>query len=148
MTLTPHPASLMSAAALLAALALPAACGSSSPPAGTRSAPAPAGAPAPADLDAGAASSEGRWFVETGCARCHAVAAYGVRAEVPIGPDLGLAKDNVKARFGVQLEEFFENTPGTMALVLSSQIVMTKEEKQDAIRRLEAAYEAHKKLGG
>ena len=49
--------------------------------------------------------------------------------------------------FGSDLQEFFANPPGTMALVLSSQIVLTPDEKKDVIRRLEAAFEANKALG-
>jgi hypothetical protein len=95
-----------------------------------------------------ATSPEGEWFVKTGCAKCHAVSVYGVTPEAQIGPDLALAVEDVKTRFGVPLEEFFDNPSGTMALVLSSQIQLTPEEKKVAIRKLHEAFEAHQKAGG
>jgi cytochrome c5 len=143
-------------AVLLAVAAGTTACNSGTkaeaPAATTSPAAAPAVAPDAAAAAAAAANAkatpEGKFFVEKGCAQCHALKAYGVVSQIQMGPDLGLAKEDVKARFGVELEEFFANPPGTMALVLSSQIVLTPEEKKDVIRRLEAAFEAHKKLGG
>lgn len=144
-------------AVLLAVAAGTTACSSGTkaeaPAASATPAAAPAAAPAatPAAAAAAAANAnaapEGKWFVEKGCAQCHALKAYGVVSQIQMGPDLGLAKEDVKARFGVELEEFFANPPGTMALVLSSQIVLTPEEKKDVIRRLEAAFEANKALG-
>jgi cytochrome c5 len=142
-------------AVLLVAAAGTTACNSGTkaeaPAATTAPAAAPAAAPNAAAAAAIAANAnatpEGKWFVEKGCAQCHALKAYGVVSQIQMGPDLGLAKEDVKARFGVELEEFFANPPGTMALVLSSQIVLTPEEKKDVIRRLEAAFEANKALG-
>jgi cytochrome c5 len=143
------------AAVLLALAAGASGCGSGtkaeSPAASAAPAAAPAAAPNAAAAAAAAANAnatpEGKFFVQKGCAQCHALKAYGVVSQIQMGPDLGLAKEDVKARFGVELEEFFANPPGTMALVLSSQIVLTPEEKKDVIRRLEAAFEANKALG-
>jgi hypothetical protein len=147
-------ASVRVAAVLLALAAGAGGCSSGtkaeSPAASTAPAAAPAAAPDAAAAAAAAnanATPEGRFFVEKGCAQCHALKAYGVVSQIQMGPDLGLAKEDVKARFGVELEEFFANPPGTMALVLSSQIVLTPDEKKDVIRRLEAAFEANKALG-
>ena len=111
-------------------------------------APAPeSAATAPAQA-VSAVSPEGEWFVKTGCAKCHEVSVYGVKPETQIGPDLALAVEDVKTRFGVPVEEFFESPSGTMALVLSSQIPLTPEEKKVAIRKLHEAYAAHQKAGG
>src|SRR5678815_3928573 len=49
----------------------------------------------------------GQWFVRTGCFACHAVSVYGVKSLSPIGPDLALAVEDVKSRFGRSLEDFF-----------------------------------------
>jgi hypothetical protein len=142
-------------AVLLVVAAGTTACSSGTKAEAPASTTAPAAAPAAAPDAASAAAAananatpEGKFFVEKGCAQCHALKAYGVVSQTQMGPDLGLAKEDVKARFGVELEEFFESPPGTMALVLSSQIVLTPEEKKDVIRRLEAAFEANKALGG
>lgn len=91
---------------------------------------------------------EGEWFVKTGCAKCHEVSVYGIKPEAQIGPDLSIAVEDVKTRFGVSLEEFMESPSGTMALVLSSQIQLTPEEKKVAIQKLHEAYAAHQKAGG
>jgi hypothetical protein len=106
----------------------------------------PAAAPAVAAVPA--VSGEGAWFVQTGCAKCHAVSVYGVTPEAQIGPDLSLAVEDVQTRFGVPIEEFLENPSGTMALVLSSQIQLTPEQKKVAIEKLHAAFAAHQKAGG
>jgi hypothetical protein len=46
----------------------------------------------------------------------------------------------VKARFGVPLEEFLASPSGTMAIVLSTQIQLTPEQKQIAIGKLKEAH--------
>jgi hypothetical protein len=109
----------------------------------TAATPTAAASPAPSSV-----SAEGEWFVKTGCAKCHAVSVYGVKSEAQIGPDLSMAVEDVKTRFGVPIEEFLENPSGTMALVLSSQIQLTPEQKKVAIAKLHAAYAAHQKTTG
>lgn len=141
-------ARILSAAALAGVAALGSACGpgpDSTDQAETAAAAQPADAAAPA---ASAVSPEGAWFVETGCSQCHAVSVYGVQPQAQIGPDLALAAEDVQTRFGVTLEEFFENPSGTMALVLSSQIQLSPEQKKVAIEKLHKAFEAHKAGGG
>ena len=136
-------------AALLVAAVLAAACGGTDAASERTAATPPAAAPAaPAAPAATSASPEGEWFVKTGCAKCHSVSVYGVKPEAEIGPDLAIAVEDVQTRFGVELEEFFDNPSGTMALVLSSQIQLTDEEKKVAIRKLHEAFEAHQKAGG
>ena len=133
-------------AALLGAAVLAVGCGGSDAASERTAAPLPAAAPAPPT--ATSSSHEGEWFVKTGCAKCHSVSVYGVKPEAEIGPDLSIAVEDVQTRFGVSLEEFFDNPSGTMALVLSSQIQLTDEEKKVAIRKLHEAFEAHQKAGG
>ena len=117
------------------------ACGGADTAANSEAAPPPAAA-------ATIVSGEGEWFVKTGCSKCHAVSAFGVTSEAQIGPDLSIAVEDVKTRFGVSIEEFLDTPSGTMALVLSSQIQLTPEQKQVAIQKLHAAYAAHQKSNG
>ena len=42
----------------------------------------------------------GKWFVQRGCLACHPVSVYGVKPFTPIGPDLSIAVDDVRTRFG------------------------------------------------
>ncbi len=100
--------------------------------------PHPAGAPAAtsaANQDAG----PGGWFVKTGCTKCHSISVYDLKSETNIGPDLSIAEEDVKSRFGVPLEEFLAAPSGTMAIVLSTQIQLTHEQKQTAIGKLKEA---------
>ena len=121
------------------------ACGGRSDSDSTKEA---ASAPAADAPPTSAVTAEGEWFVKTGCAKCHAVSVYGVKSEAQIGPDLSIAVEDVKTRFGVPIEEFLDNPSGTMALVLSSQIQLTPEQKKVAIAKLHAAYAAHQKANG
>ena len=63
-----------------------------------------------------------------------------------IGPDLSFAVTDVQSRFGKTLEDFLANPTGTMAVVLSTQIQLTDEERQEAVAKLKIAYE--KKMSG
>ncbi|HKQ96551.1 MAG TPA: c-type cytochrome [Candidatus Polarisedimenticolia bacterium] len=87
----------------------------------------------------------GAWFVRTGCFVCHSISAFGVKSPAQIGPDLSNAVEDVQARFGRTIDDFLAQPTGTMAVVLSRQIVLTPEEKQEAIRNLRAAYAEHQK---
>jgi hypothetical protein len=82
----------------------------------------------------------GGWFVKTGCIKCHSISVYGLKSETNIGPDLSIAEEDVKSRFGVPLEEFLAAPSGTMAIVLSTQIQLTPEQKQTAIAKLKEAH--------
>jgi hypothetical protein len=86
----------------------------------------------------------GGWFVEKGCFACHDVSVYGIKNPAPVGPDLALAVEDVQARFGMPLEEFFKAPVGTMTIVLSQMIVLSPEEKAVAIEKLKEANRAHK----
>jgi cytochrome c551/c552 len=96
----------------------------------------------------------GAWFVKTGCFVCHSIAVFGVKSPAQIGPDLSNAVEDVQSRFGRTLDDFLAAPTGTMAVVLARQIILTPEQKQEAIRNLRSAfaeYEKHKeelKRGG
>jgi hypothetical protein len=99
-----------------------------------------AAAAAPAPVAVNVESGPGGWFVKTGCVKCHSVSVYDLKSETNIGPDLAIAAEDVKARFGVPLEEFLASPSGTMAIVLSTQIQLTPEQKQIAIGKLKEAH--------
>jgi len=58
-----------------------------------------------------------------------------------MGPDLAIAVDDVPKRFGVPLEKFLEQPTGTMAIVLGSQIKLTAEQRVEAVKQLQVAFE-------
>ncbi len=87
----------------------------------------------------------GAWFVKTGCFVCHSISSLGVTSPSQIGPDLSIAVEDVKARFGRPLEDFLRAPTGTMSVVLSRQIILTPEQKQIAIEKIRQAYAEHQK---
>jgi cytochrome c551/c552 len=87
----------------------------------------------------------GAWFVETGCFVCHSVTSLGVRSPAQIGPDLSIAVEDTQSRFGKTIDDFLANPTGTMAVVLSRQIVLTPEEKDVAVEKLREAFAAHQR---
>lgn len=84
---------------------------------------------------------EGAFFVQKGCFVCHSVSTLGVESASKIGPDLSEAVTDVQSRFGKQLEDFLNNPTGTMAVVLSTQIILSPEEKREAVEKLKIAYQ-------
>jgi cytochrome c2 len=84
---------------------------------------------------------EGAFFVKKGCFVCHSVSTLGVESASKIGPDLSEAVTDVQSRFGKTLEDFLNNPTGTMAVVLSTQIVLSAEEKREAVEKLKIAYQ-------
>ena len=84
---------------------------------------------------------EGAFFVNKGCFVCHSVSTLGVESASKIGPDLSEAVTDVPSRFGKQLEDFLNNPTGTMAVVLSTQIILSPEEKREAVEKLKIAYQ-------
>jgi hypothetical protein len=93
-----------------------------------------------AEATANPGAGSGGWFVNTGCTKCHSISVYDLKSETNIGPDLSIAEEDVKSRFGVPLEEFLAAPSGTMAIVLSTQIQLTPEQKQTAIGKLKEAH--------
>ena len=84
---------------------------------------------------------EGAFFVKKGCFVCHSISTLGVESASKIGPDLSEAVTDVQSRFGKQLEDFLNNPTGTMAVVLSTQIILSPEEKREAVEKLKIAYQ-------
>lgn len=84
---------------------------------------------------------EGAFFVKKGCFICHSVSTLGIESASNIGPDLAVAVTDVQSRFGKTLEDFLSNPTGTMAVVLSTQIHLTDEERLEAIAKLKTAYQ-------
>jgi hypothetical protein len=87
----------------------------------------------------------GAWFVQTGCFVCHSIKALGVTSPAQIGPDLSTAVEDVQSRFGRTIDDFLAAPTGTMAVVLSRQIVLTPEQKAIAIEKLREAFREHQK---
>ena len=90
----------------------------------------------------------GAWFVKTGCFVCHSIGSLGVRSPAQIGPDLSTAVEDTQTRFGRTVDDFIREPTGTMAVVLSRQIVLSVEEKQVAVAKLREAYAEHEKQKG
>jgi cbb3-type cytochrome oxidase cytochrome c subunit len=85
----------------------------------------------------------GAWFVQTGCFVCHSISALGVKSPAQIGPDLSTAVEDVQARFGRTIDDFLREPTGTMAVVLTRQIVLTPEQKAVAVEKLREAFREH-----
>ena len=88
---------------------------------------------------------EGAFFVKHSCFICHSVKAFDLDSPTEKGPDLSYAPDDVRARFQKTLEEFIFEPTGTMKIILESQIVLTDEEKWEAIDKITKAYNIVKK---
>jgi cytochrome c2 len=86
-------------------------------------------------------TGEGAFFVKKGCFACHSISAFDIKSASDIGPDLSFAVSDVQSRFGKTLEDFLAKPTGTMAVVLSTQIQLTDEEKREAVEKLKSAYQ-------
>ena len=91
------------------------------------------------------ARGPGAFFVRKNCFVCHSVSTLGIEAAAEIGPDLALAVEDVQSRFGRTLDDFLARPTGTMEVVLSTMIMLTPEEKNEAIEKLRMAYELKQK---
>jgi cbb3-type cytochrome oxidase cytochrome c subunit len=91
------------------------------------------------------ATGPGAWFVKTGCFVCHSISALGVKSPAQIGPDLSVAVEDVQSRFGRTIDAFLEAPTGTMAVVLSRQIVLSREERAVAVEKLREAFAEYQK---
>jgi hypothetical protein len=87
----------------------------------------------------------GAWFVKTGCFVCHSISALGVKSPAQIGPDLSTAVEDTQSRFGRTVDDFLRAPTGTMAVVLSRQIVLTDAQKQEAVTKLREAFAEHQR---
>jgi len=88
---------------------------------------------------------DGAFFVEKSCFVCHSIKSFDIESPTNKGPDLSLAPADVKARFSKTLEEFIFNPTGTMKIIFESQIILTDEEKHEAISKIKIAYEIEQK---
>jgi len=86
-------------------------------------------------------TGEGAFFVKKGCFACHSISAFEIKSASDIGPDLSFAVSDVQNRFGKTLQDFLAKPTGTMAVVLSTQIQLTDEEKREAVEKLKSAYQ-------
>jgi hypothetical protein len=129
--MTASPRILLIAAGAIGAAAISAACLSSAPPAEAKPTVAPAHV------------QGGDWFAQTGCTACHTVSVYGIVNLTSIAPDLSIAVEDVPKRFGRTLEEYLHAPTGTMEMVLSSRIPLTRDERDLAISKLKEAYQEH-----
>lgn len=90
----------------------------------------------------------GEWFRQTGCTECHSMSVYRILNLTAVAPDLSIAVEDVPRRFGVSLDEFLQAPTGTMAMVLSSRIPLTPEQRVIAINKLKEAYREHQEAAG
>jgi cytochrome c2 len=87
----------------------------------------------------------GAWFVKTGCFVCHSISALGVKSPAQIGPDLSTAVEDTQSRFGRTVDDFLREPTGTMAVVLSRQIVLSTDQKAEAVQKLREAFAEHQR---
>ena len=85
-------------------------------------------------------SGDGAFFVKHSCFVCHSIKAFGIESPTNKGPDLSFAPDDVRTRFSKTVEEFIFEPTGTMKIIFESQIVLSKEEKWEAINKIRKAY--------
>ena len=90
----------------------------------------------------------GEWFKQTGCTACHSISVHNVLNIAAVAPDLSTAVEDVPSRFGVSLDEFLQAPTGTMAMVLSTRIPLTPEQRALAATRLKEAYRSHQETSG
>jgi cytochrome c2 len=84
---------------------------------------------------------DGAFFVENSCFVCHSIEAYDIKSPTDKGPDLSWAPDDVRNRFNKTVEEFVFNPTGTMEIILGSQIVLSDEQKWEAVNKIMKAYD-------
>ena len=80
-------------------------------------------------------------FLTKGCPTCHSITAVGIKSSSDVGPDLSIAYEDVRSRFGVSLEEFLPNPTGTMQMVLGQLIKLSPAERDSIIHILKQAHE-------
>jgi hypothetical protein len=84
---------------------------------------------------------DGAFFVENSCFVCHSIEAFDIVSPTNKGPDLSWAPDDVRSRFNKTVEEFLFEPTGTMKIILESQIMLTDEQKWEAINKIMKAYD-------
>lgn len=83
----------------------------------------------------------GAIFVKRGCTDCHAISGLGRQATRDVAPDLTFAYGEVVARYGVTLESFLADPPGTMELVLASRHRLNPVDRDSMVAILKRLYE-------
>ena len=68
-----------------------------------------------------------------------------MKSAAQVGPDLSTAVEDTQKRFGRTVDDFIRSPTGTMAVVLSRQIILTDAEKEVAIQKLREAFAEHQK---
>lgn len=89
-----------------------------------------------------------KFFVQRGCIACHNISIHDIKGLTTIGPDLSIAVEDVKTRFGRTVEDFLDKPQGTMQMVLGDLIKLSPEDKQEAIAQLHQFYMEHQKKKG
>ena len=84
---------------------------------------------------------DGKFFAEFSCFICHSVTAFDIKSPTEKGPDLSYAPEDVRVRFNKTVEEFLFEPTGTMEIILGSQIILTDEEKWEAVNKITKAYD-------
>jgi cytochrome c len=95
------------------------------------------------ELEKAMRSGPGSFFVKNRCFVCHSVEVFGIPQTTGIGPDLSNAWEDAQKRFGRTLEDFLMKPSGTMEVVLSRQILLTDDQKKEAIALLKQAYDLY-----
>ena len=86
-------------------------------------------------------AGDGAFFVQNNCFVCHSIEAFEIQSPTDKGPDLSWAPEDVRTRFNKTVEEFLFNPTGTMEIILGSQIVLTDEQKWEAVNKIMKAYD-------
>lgn len=84
---------------------------------------------------------DGAFFVNKSCFVCHSIEAFDIKSPTDKGPDLSWAPEDTRTRFNKTVQEFLFEPTGTMKIILESQIILTKEEKWQAINKIMKAYD-------
>ena len=86
-------------------------------------------------------TGDGAFFIMNSCFVCHSIEAFEIASPTNKGPDLSWAPDDVRSRFSKTVEEFLFEPTGTMKIILESQILLTDEQKWEAINKIMKAYD-------
>jgi mono/diheme cytochrome c family protein len=86
-------------------------------------------------------AGDGAFFVKNNCFVCHSIEAFEIQSPTNKGPDLSWAPEDVRTRFNKTVEEFLFEPTGTMEIILGSQIILTDEEKWEAVNKIMKAYD-------
>jgi len=87
----------------------------------------------------------GAWFVQTGCFVCHSISVFKVRSRRKSGRTSRRRLRTSSRASGATLDDFIREPTGTMAVVLSRQIILTPEQKQVAVAKLREAFAEHQR---